>query len=72
MHTKGHSPLPLEHMDECPPEDPMKKQVGFHVDEDLGDDLTLPKDLTNFLEGDTAEEWDNAPSLSIPLTVDPS
>ena len=49
----------------------MKKQVRFYIDEDLGDDPTLPMDLTNFLEGDTAEEWDNTPSSCIPLTVDP-
>ena len=28
-------------------------------------------DLTNFLEGDTAKEWDNTPSPSILLPVDP-
>ena len=70
-HTKGCPPLPQELMDECPTEDPVKKQVRFHKDEDLGVDPTLPMDLTIFLEGETAEEQDNAQSPSIPLTVDP-
>ena len=42
-------------MDECSPKDPVKKQVRFNVEEDLGDDPTLPTDLTTFLQWDTAK-----------------
>ena len=56
MHTEG-CPSPLqEPLAECPPEDPAKKQVRFDMDEDLGDDPTLPTYLTTFLEGGTAKE----------------
>ena len=57
-HTKGFPPQ-QEPMEGCIPKELVKKQVRFHVDEDLGDDPTLPTDLTYILEGDTAEEWDN-------------
>ena len=53
------------------PEEQMKKQVRFNVDEDFGNDSTLPMDLTTFLVGGTATEWDNTLSPSIPLSVDP-
>ena len=33
------------------PKDYMKKQVRFNVDEDLGNDPTMPTDLTTFLVG---------------------
>ena len=59
-------------MDECQPKESVMKQVRFNLDEDLGDDPSLPTDLTTFLEGGTAKEWDNAPSPSVPLTMDPS
>ena len=68
-HSHAHwrmSSLPQEPMDECPPKDPVKKQVRFCIDEDLGDDPTLPTDLTNFLEGDSAEEWHNTQSPPFP------
>ena len=42
------------------------------MDEDLGDDPTLPMDLTTFLAGGTAEEQDDAPNPSTPLSMDPS
>ena len=71
MHNEGH-PLPLqEPMEEFPSKDQTKKQVRFNVDEALGDDPTLPLDLTTFQVGCTAKEWDNTPSPSIPLSVDP-
>ena len=66
MHTKGCPSAPYELLDEYPPKDPVKKQLRFNVDEDLGDDPTLPMDLTTFLEEGIAKEWDNAPSPSIP------
>ena len=70
-YTEGW-PYPLqEPMEECSPEDWTKKQVRFNVDEDLDNDPTLAMDLTTFQEGNTAEEWDNAPIPSIPLSVDP-
>ena len=58
-------------MDECPLKEPVKEQVRFNLDYDLGDDPSLSMDLTTFLEGGTAKEWDKAPSPSVPLTVDP-
>ena len=48
----------------------MKKQIRLNVDEDLGDDPTLPMDLTTFLLGDMAKGWDDAPSPSTPFSVD--
>ena len=71
MHTEGHPPPTQEPIDECPPKDPVKKQVRFNMDEDLGENPTLPMDLTTFLKEGTAKEQDNAPSPSVPLTVDP-
>ena len=70
MHTEGHSPPLQEPMEECPPKDQTKKQVRFNVDEGMGGDTTLPMDLTTFLVGGTAEEWDNTPSPCTPLSVD--
>ena len=67
MHTEGCPPLLQEPMDKCPPKDQVKKQIRFYIDEDFGDDPILP----NFLEGDSAKVWDNVPSPSIPLTMDP-
>ena len=49
-HTKEHPP-PQEPKEEHPPTEQMKKQARFDVDEDLGDDPTLPTDLTTFLVG---------------------
>ena len=58
-------------MEECAPKDQMKKQVWFNMEEDLSSDPTLPTELTTFLAGVTAKEWDNDPSPSIPLSMDP-
>ena len=69
MCTKGHPPPLPEPMDECPPKDPLKKQVRFNLDNDVGDDPSLPTDLATFL-GDTAEEWNNTLSPFAPLTMD--
>ena len=71
MHTAGHLPPLQKPMNECPPRKQKKKQVWFDVDEDLGHNPTLPTDLTTFLLGDTAKEWDNIPSPSPPLPMDP-
>ena len=51
-HTYWRMPPPQqEPMDECQPKEPVKKQDRFNLDEDLGDDPSLPMDLTTFLEG---------------------
>ena len=55
----------------APPKEQKKKQVKFNVEEDLDSDPTLPTQLTTFLVEGTAKEWDNAPSPSIPLLMDP-
>ena len=47
-----------------------KKQVRFDVDEELGDDPTLPLGLTLLLEESMAEEWDDAPSSLTPMPMD--
>ena len=57
-------------MEEHPPEQQKRKQVRFNVDEELGDDPTLPPDLTTYLAGGTAEEWDDAPNSSTSLPLD--
>ena len=66
-HTKGCPPPQQEPMDECPLKEVVKKQVRLN----LGDDPSLPMELTTFLEGGTAEEQDNASSPSVPLVMDP-
>ena len=53
--AKDNPPL-QKPMEEHLPKRWMKKQVRFEKDEDLGDDPTLPTDLTAFLAGGTAEE----------------
>ena len=57
-------------MKECLLEQWMKKQVRFDMDEELGDDPTLPLDLTTFIVGGMAEELDDAPNPSTPLPLD--
>ena len=47
-----------------------KKQVRFDVDEELGNDPTLPWGLTLFLAEGIAEEQDDIPSPSTPVAVD--
>ena len=46
-----------------------KKQIRFKVEEDLGDNPTLPPDLTTFLVVGMAKEQDDTPSPSIPLPL---
>ena len=53
------------------PKNQRKKQVRFNLDEDFGDDPSLPTDLTTFLERSTTKKWDNTPRPSVPLTMDP-
>ena len=47
-----------------------KKQVRFDVDEELGNDHTLPEGLTLFLAEGMAEKWDDASSPYSPLSMD--
>ena len=47
-----------------------KKQIRFDVDEELGDDPTLPPGLTLFLAEGMAKEQDDAPSCLTPMPVD--
>ena len=47
-----------------------KKQVSFDMDEELGDDPTLPPGLTLFLAEGTVKEWDDTPSSSTPMPLD--
>ena len=49
-----------------------KKQVRLDVDEEMGDDPTLPLDLTLFLVEGMAEEQDDTPSSQTPMPVDSS
>ena len=51
-------------------EEKPKKQAWFNVDEELGNDTTLPLGLTLFLAEGMAEEWDDAPSSSTPMSMD--
>ena len=53
----GHDVLPLK-------EEKPRKQVCFKADEELGEELDLPSDLTHFVVGDTAPEWWNTPILT--------
>ena len=70
MHTKGCPSTVQEPMDECPPEDLAKKQLSFNLDDDLGDDLSLPMDLSTFLEGAWLKSW-ITPTSSVPMNMDP-
>ena len=71
MYAKAcHIPL-QQPVVEVSPKGPVKKQVRFNLDDDLGDDPLLPTHLATFLEGNAGNEQDNAPSPSPPLIVDP-
>ena len=58
-------------MKECIPKDWKKKQVRFDVWDNLGSDPTLPTELTTFLAGGTAKEWEDTPHPSTHLSMDP-
>ena len=47
-----------------------KNQVRFDVDQEFGDNPTLPQGLTLFLVEGMAKEWDDATSSSTPMPVD--
>ena len=72
MHTIAcpHSPLRL--VAECPPLVLAQKQVWFDLANDLGDALSLPTDLINFLGEDITDDWIDAPHPTAPLTADPT
>ena len=70
-HTYQEHPPPQEPIEEHPPKQETKKQVGFEVEDDLGNNSTLHMDLTTFLAGARAKESDDALSPSTPLSMDP-
>ena len=57
-HTIGHPHCPLRLLAEFLPLAPAQKQVQFDLSEDLGEALSLPTDLANFLGEDSTDEWD--------------
>ena len=47
-----------------------RKQIRFDVDEDLGNDPTLPMGLTLLLAEDMAEKWNDTPCSSTPVPIE--
>ena len=71
LQPRPHKSRSRVQWDDTPIEEtPRRKQVKFDMDEELGNEPTLPMDLTLFFVEGMATEWDNAPSSSTPDPMD--
>ena len=69
MHAKGWPPFLKTPVAECPPLGLVQMQVWLNFRDDFGEAPSLPMDLANFLGGNAANEWNDAPHPSAPSTA---